>query len=423
MSGDNLNHSQEMDRLGQRARKAARALVTASTKQKNRALIAMANGLEVSLQTIQDANAIDLARADEKGITGALRDRLKLTPERIRSMSLGLREVAELTDPVGLVVDEWVRPNGLEISQVRIPLGVIGMIYEARPNVTADAAGLCLKSGNVVFLRGGSEAKESNHAILNCLRDAVEGVGLPADILMSLPSTDRSWIMAMMKADDYLDVIIPRGGEALIDFVTEHSKVPVIKHYKGVCHVYVDEHADHDKAINICFNAKVHRPGVCNAMETLLVHESIARRFIPRLFEKYREAGVEICGCDKIREIDSEVRPASADDYHAEYLDLKLAVKIVSDIDEAVRHIDEFGSDHTESIVSENHETIDEFIRRIQSSVVMANASTRFSDGGQMGLGAEIGISTTKLHAYGPMGVNDLTTRKYVIRGAGQIRS
>ncbi len=423
MSGDNLNHTQEMDRLGRRARHAARALINASTDQKNRALLAMADALESMSSTIQAANDLDLARADEKGITGALRDRLELTPARIQSMAQGLREVADLNDPVGHTVDEWVRPNGLKISQVRIPLGVIGMIYEARPNVTSDAAGLCLKSGNVVFLRGGSEAKNSNQAVLDCLRSAVEQVGLPSDVLMSLPSTDRSWIMAMMKADAHIDVIIPRGGEALIDFVTEHSKVPVIKHYKGVCHVFVDEHADLTKADDICFNAKVHRPGVCNAMETLLIHESIARRFIPGLFTRFRSAGVHICGCEKTSEIDPEISPASLDDYHAEYLDLKIAVKVVADVHEAIGHIDEFGSDHTESIVSENKETIETFIHRIQSSVVIANASTRFSDGGQMGLGAEIGISTSKLHAYGPMGVTDLTTRKYVIRGAGQIRS
>jgi glutamate-5-semialdehyde dehydrogenase len=418
-----MKQDSEMTLLGKRARKAARSLVQATTAQKNRALLRMADALLEHSHLILEANQMDLNRADEKGIRGAMRDRLKLDDARIESMASGLREVAELADPVGQIVEKWDRPNGLEIEQVRIPLGVIGIIYEARPNVTADAAGLCLKSGNVVFLRGGSEAAQSNAAILSVLREAVEAVGIPADTIMTLPSTDRQWIMEMMHAETYLDVIIPRGGEALIRFVTENSRVPVIKHYKGVCHIFVDAAADLGKAERICFNAKVHRPGVCNAMETLLVHRSIAETFLSVMADKFRDADVELRGCEETLRYIPSLSPATEADYHAEYLDLILAVKVVSDLDAAIAHIEEFGSDHTESIVSENPEAVQHFLDTIQSSVVMANTSTRFSDGGQMGLGAEIGISTTKLHAYGPMGVTDLTTRKYVVRGSGQVRS
>ena len=418
-----MSKNAEMAALGRRAKAAARRLVRATTEEKNAALVAMATALEASVETIIEANAMDLAHADQRGITDAMRDRLMLDAGRVTNMAQGLREVEALADPVGLVVDSWDRPNGLQISQVRIPLGVIGIIYEARPNVTADAAGLCLKSSNVVFLRGGSEAEHSNDAILRILRKALESSGLPADVVMSLPSSDRAWITEMMHAEDYLDVIIPRGGEGLIRFVTENSRVPVIKHYKGVCHVYVDAQADLPIAADICFNAKVHRPGVCNAMETMLVHRDVAQVFLPMMATRYEAAGVELRGCLETRQYIQNVLPATSEDYHAEFLDLILAVKVVSGVEDAIEHIEEYGSNHTESIVSENSETVQYFLNSIQSSVVMANASTRFSDGGQMGLGAEIGISTSKLHAYGPMGVTDLTTRKYVIRGAGQVRS
>ncbi|MGC6416174.1 MAG: glutamate-5-semialdehyde dehydrogenase [Bradymonadia bacterium] len=412
-----------MNQLGARARRAASDLACASTRLKNEALLSMANALESNVVMILEANARDLHAADEAGIVGSLRDRLRLDEGRIQSMAQGLREVAELADPVGEIVAQWTRPNGLDISQVRIPLGVIGMIYEARPNVTADAAGLCLKSGNVIFLRGGREAEHSNRAILDILRSAVEAAGLPADILMSFPTTDRVWISRMLEAEDYLDVIIPRGGESLIRFVTENSRVPVIKHYKGVCHIYVDGEADLDKARAICMNAKVQRPGVCNAMETLLVDEVIAARFLPEMLSELRQSGVELRGCQKTCKLDEQVLPATEEDYEAEFLDLILAIKVVNGIDGALDHIGQYASDHTESILSENPETVRRFIKSINSSVVIANASTRFSDGGQMGLGAEIGISTTKLHAYGPMGLVDLTTKKYVIQGTGQIRS
>ncbi len=416
-------YTERMAELGRRARAAARQLAKSSGAARTAALVAMAEGIEGARAALLEANQLDLAAADQKGIATAMRDRLKLTGARIDSMAAGLREIAAQPDPVGELLGETVRPNGIRVGQMRIPLGVVGIVYEARPNVTADAAGLCLKSGNVVFLRGGSEARHSNAAILEVLRAAVASAGLPADALMSLPSTDRAWIQAMLQADEYLDVIIPRGGEALIRFVAENSRIPVIKHYKGVCHVYVDEAADLEKAGAICYNAKVQRPGVCNAMETLLVHEAVASSFLPSLQKQLTEAKVELRGCERTRAHLPGILAATEEDWHAEFLDLILAVKVVSDLDEAIAHIETYGSDHTESIVSENYTTVRRFLQEVQSSVVIANASTRFSDGGQMGLGAEIGISTTRLHAYGPMGVADLTTRKYVITGSGQVRS
>jgi glutamate-5-semialdehyde dehydrogenase len=417
-----------MEALGRRARAAARVLAASSGGARTAALLGMADALVARTDAILAANREDLEGADARGVTGALRDRLALTPARIDGMVSSLREIATQPDPVGEVIGAWRRPNGIEVSQVRIPLGVIGIVYEARPNVTADAAGLCLKSGNVVFLRGGSEAAHSNAAILEACRGAVEAAGLPADALMTLPSTDRTWVLEMLRAEDYLDVVIPRGGEALIRFVAEHARVPVIKHYKGVCHVYVDADADLKKAVDICYNAKVQRPGVCNAMETLLVHEAIASEFLPLIGERFADAGVEVRGCDRTLghlpgDLSLTVNPATEDDYHAEFLDLICALRVVPDVDHAMDHIAAYGSDHTEAIVSENYTTVRRFLDAVQSSVVIANASTRFSDGGQMGLGAEIGISTTRLHAYGPMGVRDLTARKYVITGTGQTRS
>ena len=418
-----MNATEQMDQLGRRARAAARVLAKAPGRQRTDALLRMADALDRSRDRIAEANALDLKAADAKGIKGAFRDRLLLTEKRIAGMIGGLREVAAMPDPVGELTGEQVRPNGLRVAQMRIPLGVVGIIYEARPNVTADAAGLCLKSGNAVFLRGGSEAKHSNAAILDILREAVVAAGLPADVLMSLPSTDRSWIMEMLQAEAHLDVVIPRGGEALIRFVAENARMPVIKHYKGVCHVFVDAAADLEKAFEIAFNAKVQRPGVCNAMETLLVHRNVAERFLPPMADRLLGAGVELRGCEKTRALVSSAKPASEEDWYEEYTDLILAVRVVDDLDAAIAHIETYGSDHTESIVSEDYSAVQRFLEEVSSSVVVANASTRFADGGQMGLGAEIGISTTRLHAYGPMGVVDLTTRKYVIRGSGQIRT
>lgn len=416
-------HEQQMNDLGQRARAAARQLAKASGAQKTAALKAMAAGLRQEIPALLAANASDLANADARGITGAMRDRLVLTEARIEGMAAGLDEIANLPDPVGEVLGMQTRPNGLKVGQVRIPLGVIGIVYEARPNVTADAAGLCLKAGNAVILRGGSEAGHSNAAILRVLREAVESAGLPADAFMALPSTDRAWVMEMLKAEKWLDLVIPRGGEALIRFVSEHARVPVIKHYKGVCHVYVDAAADLNQALDICYNAKVQRPGVCNAAETLLIHADIAAEFLPKLSEKLSSAGVEMRGCEITRGHLADVKAATEDDYHAEFLDLIVAVRVVPTMDDAIAHIETYGSDHTEAIVSENYTAVQRFLNEINSSVVVANASTRFADGGQLGLGAEIGISTTRLHAYGPMGVTDLTARKWVVYGSGQVRS
>ncbi|MBU0552411.1 glutamate-5-semialdehyde dehydrogenase [Myxococcota bacterium] len=413
---------EQMEALGRRGRAASRALAKTPGRIRDAALLAMADALAARREAIKAANALDLADADARGVTGAMRDRLKLDDARIDAMIAGLREVVALPDPVGEVLGERVRPNGLRVAQMRMPLGVIGIIYEARPNVTVDAAALCIKSGNVAFLRGGSEAKHSNALLIEILRAALEGVGLPGDALMSLPSTDRAWIEALLQAEPWIDVIIPRGGESLIRFVTARSRIPVIKHYKGVCHIFIDATADWDKAIEICHNAKVQRPGVCNAMETLLIHEAIAPELLPMIAERLSADGVELRGCPAAREILPSMAEATEEDYHAEYLDLILAVRIVADLDEAMDHIATYGSDHTESILSEDYSNVQRFLEEVRSAVVMANASTRFSDGGQMGLGAEIGISTTRLHAYGPMGLEDLTCKKYIVKGTGQTR-
>lgn len=414
--------TEQMDALGAQARAAARILGRADAAQRNAGILAMADALEAQQDRILAANQLDLQAADAKGISGAFRDRLVLDAARIAKMAKGLREVAAQVDPVGQVTEERMRPNGLRVTRMRIPLGVIGFIYESRPNVTADAAALCVKSGNAVVLRGGSEAEHSNAILVEVLREALASQDLPPAALTTLPSTDRKWILPMLHADAHIDVIIPRGGEGLIRYVATHSRVPVIKHYKGVCHVFVDAAADLEKACTIAYNAKVQRPGVCNAMETLLVHTAVAEVFLPMLAQRLGEAGVELRGCARTAAI-IDVTPASEADYYAEFLDLVLAVRVVDDVGAAIAHIETYGSDHTESIVSEDPHTVRRFLREVQSSVVVANASTRFADGGEMGMGAEIGISTTRLHAYGPMGVADLTTQKYVIEGDGQIRT
>lgn len=413
---------EEMNALGAQARAAARVIARTGSARRTAAIRAMADALEANVPAILTANQRDLATADAKGISGAFRDRLVLSEARVAKMAKGLREVAAQTDPVGEVTGEIIRPNGLRVARMRIPLGVIGFIYESRPNVTADAAGLCIKSGNAVVLRGGSEAEHSNAILLKLLRGALESQGLPAAVLTTLPSTDRAWILPMLQADAHIDVIIPRGGEGLIRYVAENSRIPVIKHYKGVCHVFVDASADLEKAWTIAFNAKVQRPGVCNAMETLLVHADVAGAFLPEMARRFADAGVELRGCGRTQAV-IDVAPATDDDYHAEFLDLVLAIRVVDDVDAAIAHIETYGSDHTESIVSEHYTTVRRFLTEVHSSVVVANASTRFADGGEMGMGAEIGISTTRLHAYGPMGVEHLTTTKYVIQGDGQIRT
>jgi glutamate-5-semialdehyde dehydrogenase len=363
-----------------------------------------------------------VAAGRQKGLAPAMIDRLVLDEQRIRAMADGLREVAALPDPVGEITGMRRRPNGIQVGRMRIPLGVIGIVYEARPNVTADAAGLCLKSGNAVILRGGSEAVHSNLAIGALLKAELRRLGLPEAALQVVATTDRAAVLELLKLEEEIDLIIPRGGEGLIRFVVEHSRIPVIKHYKGVCHVFVDASADFEMAEQICVNAKVQRPGVCNAMETLLIHKDIAETFVPRIVATLRSQGVELRGCTVTREFAPEVMAADEADWGAEYLDLILAVKVVDNLDAAIDHIQQYCSLHTETIVTGNYANSQRFLREVNSSVVMVNASTRFSDGNQLGLGAEIGISTSKLHAFGPMGLEDLTTRKFVVLGDGQIR-
>lgn len=409
--------------IAEKAREATAQMSRADTKIKNDALMAMADGLRSDTMDIIEANIKDVSDAEKKGQTSALLDRLKLTPDRIEGMAKGLEDVVALPDPVGEVTKMWRRPNGLLVGQVRIPLGVILLIYEARPNVTADAAGLCVKSGNSIILRGGSESINSNMAVGDVLRDAMKQVGLPENAVQVVPVTDRGAIDELLAMDEQIDLVIPRGGEALIRRVVEKSRIPVLKHYKGNCHVFIDEAADMKMALDIAYNAKVHRPGVCNAMETLLVHENIAPEFLPKIKKQYDKADVELRGCTETRKILKGIKKAAKDDWYEEYIDLILAVKVVKSIDEAMEHIRTFGSDHTEAIVTENYSNSRRFLNEVQSSVVMVNASTRFSDGGEMGLGAEIGISTSRLHAYGPMGLESLTAKKFIIYGNGQIRT
>jgi glutamate-5-semialdehyde dehydrogenase len=349
-------------------------------------------------------------------------DRLRLTPAVIQAMANGLREVSRLPDPVGEVVRMWKRPNGLMVGRMRIPIGVIGIIYESRPNVTADAAGLCLKSGNSVILRGGSEAFHSNQAISRTLQKALVKVGIPKEAIQILSHQEREAIKELLQLEDEIDLIIPRGGEELIRFVATNSKIPVVKHYKGVCHIFVDKSADLEAATRICLNAKVQRPGVCNAMETLLVHEKVAASFLPRVAKALLKEGVELRGCPRTRKILSNVKEATEEDWHQEYLDLILSIRVVGGIEEAIRHIGTYGSLHTEAIITSDYQDAQRFLREVHSSCVLVNASTRFNDGFELGLGAEIGISTSKIHAFGPMGLEELTTTKFIVYGEGQIR-
>jgi glutamate-5-semialdehyde dehydrogenase len=408
--------------LGRQAKAAARRLAVLSSEDKNQALQLMADGLEAQSAFLIDENQNDLNAAKKAGITGAVLDRIALTSSRVQSMAKGLREIAALPDPVREIVKMSRRPNGLQVGKMRIPLGVIGIIYEARPNVTADAAALCLKSGNAVILRGGSEAHHSNQAIGKVLQAACAETTVPQHAIQVVQSTDRALVHEMLQLESYIDLIIPRGGEELIRAVVANSKVPVIKHYKGVCHVYVDVDAELEMAERICLNAKIQRPSVCNAMETLLVHEVIASEFLPPLIAKYRDAGVEIRGCDKTCALVPGIKKANEEDWTTEYLDLILAVRVVKDIDQAIAHIEQYGSEHTESIITTDYRRSKEFIERVNSSAVMVNASTRFNDGGELGLGAEIGISTSKIHAFGPMGLEELTTTKFIVFGDGQVR-
>ena len=404
--------------VAEAARAAARVVAKASPDARRSALVAIADAIDRNTQSILDANARDMATARE--LAPAMQDRLRLDGPRVAALSRAVREIADAPDVVGKIERTETRPNGLEVSRVRIPLGVVLMIYEARPNVTTDAAALCLKAGNACILRGGREAIESNRALADAVRSGLVAAQLPADAVQLVPMTDREAIAELVQLDDLIDLCIPRGGEGLIRYVAEHARVPVIKHYKGVCHVYVHAAADPLLALRIVENAKVSRPGVCNALETLLVDRAIATAFIPALAEKLRS--VELRGDEAARAL-APMKAATEDDWYAEYLDLVLAVRVVDGIDAAIAHIEQYGSNHTESILTTDQEVAERFVREVHSSTVMVNASTRFADGGELGLGAEIGISTTRLHAYGPMGAEGLTTTKFVVRGTGQVRN
>ncbi len=412
-----------IENMAKDAKAASRALRKTQREKKDAALTLMANRLGERRKNIQKENQKDLDLAREKGLSPAMIDRLSLDDKTIESMAAGLREVVGLADPVGEVTRMWKRPNGLRVGRMRIPLGVIGFIYESRPNVTVDAAGLCLKSGNAVILKGGSEAIHSNLVLADILTEALRETGLPEKAIQVVPTTEREAVGILLSLEDDVDIIIPRGGEGLIRFVTEHSRIPVLKHYKGVCHVYVDEFADLKTASEVCFNAKVQRPGVCNAMETMLVHERIADEFLPSMVKRLQDVGVEIRGCAKTTVLVPGTKAAVESDWPAEFLDLILSVKIVSSMDEALEHIEKYGSKHTEAIITRDYERSQRFLAEVDSSVVLVNASTRFNDGFQLGLGAEIGINTSKLHAFGPMGLEELTTTKFVVFGDGQVRT
>lgn len=408
--------------IGQRAKKAAKITANLSTKIKNQILLDTAEEIVKAKEFLQGENAKDLEKARAKGMSAAFIDRLTLSDKVINSMVNGLKEVAMLPDPVGEVTKMWRRPNDLQVGRIRIPLGVILMIYESRPNVTIDAAALCLKAGNAVILRGGSDALHSNMALAEILHKALAKNGAATDAVQVVPTTEREVLTHLLKLDELIDLVIPRGGEGLIRFVAENSRIPVLKHYKGVCHVFVDAAADLDMAETICLNAKVQRPGVCNAMEGLLVHEAIAKDFLPRMADAFTKAGVVMLGCTKACAISSKIQPAQDSDWGTEFLDLKLVIRVVKDMDEAMEYIARYGSNHTEAIVTRDYGNAQRFLREVDASLVLVNASTRFNDGGELGLGAEIGISTSKLHAYGPMGLEELTTTKFIAYGNGQIR-
>jgi glutamate-5-semialdehyde dehydrogenase len=409
--------------LALRCRDASAAVAQLSTTDKNALLLAMADALQADADAILQANARDIDAARHKGIGGALLDRLMLDGARLDAIAAALREVAALPDPVGQVTRREVRPNGIVVERVRVALGVVAMVYEARPNVTADAAALCLKAGNGVILRGGSEALHSNTAIASALRRALCECGLPEDALVLIEDLRRETMVELLQLSDIVDLAIPRGGEGLIRFVAEHARVPVIKHYKGVCHLFVDAHADPELALRLLLDGKVSRPGVCNALETLLVHADVAETFLPAAGRALQARGVELRGDDRTRALLPGVTMATEDDYAAEFLDLVLAVRVVDSLEQAIAHIRRFGSDHTEVIATADAAAAERFVKALRSAVVMVNASSRFSDGGELGLGAEIGISTTRLHAYGPMGAESLTIERYVVRGEGQTRN
>jgi len=418
-----MNIRSQIGEIAKRAKTASTILARMPSDIKDRVLLEMAEELVRQSGALMKENAKDLEHAGQMGIPAAMIDRLTLKESTIEGIAKGLREVAALPDPVGKVTSMWRRPNGLLVGRMRIPLGVIGIIYEARPNVTVDAAALCLKSGNAVILRGGSEAIHTNIAIADILQSVLRRGAIPEDAIQVIPMTEREAVHEMLQREEYIDLIIPRGGEDLIRAVVNESKIPVIKHYKGVCHIFVDASADFDMAATICMNAKTQRPGVCNAMETLLVHQDTAARFLPEVARRLQNAGVVLKGCERTRQILTDIEKAEEDDWYREYLDLILSVRVVNDINEAIAHIEKYGSLHTESIITNDYQNAQRFLHEVNSSTVLVNASTRFSDGFELGLGAEIGISTTKLHAFGPMGLEELTTTKFIIYGNGQVRT
>tara|TARA_R110000850_G_scaffold81506_8_gene175087 strand:+ start:11155 stop:12420 length:1266 start_codon:yes stop_codon:yes gene_type:complete len=411
-----------MQGLGLRARQASRVIARATTAVKNRALLATAEAIEAAATELVEANELDLQAGRDNGLDAAMLDRLALTPARIQAMLEGLRQVAALDDPIGSIRDMKFLPSGIQVGRMRVPLGVIGIIYESRPNVTVEAASLCLKSGNTCILRGGSESIHSNRAIARCLRQGLDAAGLPAEVVQVVETTDRAAVGALITMPDYVDVIVPRGGKGLIERISRDARVPVIKHLDGICHVYVDDRADLDKAQAIALNAKTHRYGVCNAMETLLVHQAVADEFLPRVARLYAEKQVELRGCAATRDILPDAVAATEEDWSTEYLAPILAIRVVADMDAAIEHINTYSSQHTDAMVSEDYTRARRFLAEVDSSSVMINASTRFADGFEYGLGAEIGISTDKIHARGPVGLEGLTSEKYVVFGDGHIR-
>ena len=408
--------------LGREARVASRVIARAATAVKNKALLATADAIEAAQQSLIAANALDLQAGRDNGLDEAMIDRLAITPAGVQGMIEGLRQVAALPDPIGAIRDMKYLPSGIQVGRMRVPLGVIGIIYESRPNVTVEAASLCLKSGNACILRGGSESIHSNRAIAECIRQGLDAAGLPPQVVQVVETTDRAAVGALISMPEYVDVIVPRGGKSLIERISRDAKVPVIKHLDGICHVYVDDRADLDKAVAITLNAKTHRYGVCNAMETLLVHEAVAAAFLPRMAALYAEKGVELRGCERTCALIPQASAASEEDWATEYLAPILSIRVVADMDEAMDHINQYSLQHTESIVTEDFTRARRFLAEVDSSSVMVNASTRFADGFEYGLGAEIGISTDKLHARGPVGLEGLTSEKYIVHGDGHIR-
>jgi len=421
-SAADFNIHEYMQRIGRQARTASIALGQADTSSKDRALLAIARAVETAEQSLLAANSLDMEQGSAHGLDEALLDRLALNHDRIGAMAEGLRQIAALRDPVGEITDLNYRPSGIQVGKMRVPLGVVGIIYESRPNVTADAAGLCLKSGNATILRGGSEALHSNQAIAHCIRSGLAEAGLPQAAVQVIETSDRAAVGELVRMQEYVDVIVPRGGKGLIERISRESRIPVIKHLHGVCHVYIDDHADHDKAIAIAFNAKTQRYGTCNTMETLLLARSVAKSILEKLVPMYQEQGVELRGCPSACSLVGGMKAATDEDWDTEYLAPILAIRVVDDFDVALQHIREHGSNHTDAIVTEDYTRARRFLREVDSSSVMVNASTRFADGFEYGLGAEIGISTDKIHARGPVGLEGLTSQKFIVLGDGQIR-